>query len=178
MYGANERHIEKALQSILLVLNRTTIPESEKRPLREDFQALWEDIQMFRSDAAYVQHIAQYVSAEHQRRVNPDSGDADDGNDGRERPLCGCSSPTCALKRGELPAPARTREGGVVGHLSAEQAVANTIQRHRDPYVLQEADRDWWETTGEPLSQLLDLKSRAESIEADAIGPHPGEHTA
>lgn len=160
MYEYGTREIERAMEAVLEVLNRDIIPEEEKEPIREDFQSLWDDIQVFRSDVAYSSFVGEYIADEHRKATEPREDE-----EPREKPLCGCPSPTCALKRGELPAPARTREGSVTQQLSAEEAVANVIQKHREPHVLREADREWWKATSEPISELLDVKARANALD-------------
>lgn len=159
-YGSND--IERAMRSVLQVLNRKSIPPEETKGLRADFKAIWDDIQVFRSDAAYTSFINEYIADEHRKATTPR-----DDEDPRSEPLCGCPSPSCALKRGELPAPARTRQGSVTQHLSPQEAVMNTIQSHTEPYVLREADKAWWRATGEPLSDLMELKARADNLDRE-----------
>lgn len=162
MYEYGTKEIEDAMETILQVLNRSLIPPEEKETIREDFRRIWDDIQAFRSDVAYVSFVGEYIADEHERATDPSEDE-----EPREKPLCGCPSPTCALKRGELPAPARTRQGSVAQPLTAEEAVANVIQSHRDPHVLREADREWWRETSEPISELLDVKARAVSLDRE-----------
>lgn len=160
MYEYGTKEIEDAMKEVLQVLNHPNIPEEEKDPIRDDFNDLWDDIQVFRSDVAYTSFIGEYIADEHQRATNPSEDEKR-----RKKPLCGCPSPTCALKRGELPAPARTRQGSLTQQLTAEEAVANVIQKHREPHVLREADREWWKATSEPISELLDVEARAMSLD-------------
>lgn len=168
MYEHSDKDIKNALGFILKTLNRRAIPLEEREPLREDFTEIWPDLQILRSDAAYTSHVDDYIRDEYERRQNPD-----DDEEKREKPLCGCPSPTCPLRRGELPAAARTRHGSLIGNKTPEQAVANEIQTHQNPYVLREADRDWWETTSEPVAELLELEARAERLMNEYDGPPP-----
>lgn len=162
MYEYGSEDISDAMEEVVGVLNRRRIPQEEKEDIREDFRDIWDDIQIFRSDVAYASFVGEYIADEHQRKTNP----ADD-QEKREKPLCGCSSPTCALKRGELPAPAKTREGSIAQPQTAEEAVANVIKSHREPFVLREADQEWWRATGEPLSDLMDVKARAVALDKE-----------
>lgn len=162
MYDYGSKDIERSMRTVLQVMNREAIPPEETQELREEFRELWDDVQVFRSDAAYTSFINEYIADEYQRATNPRD---DQGK--RTEPLCGCPSPSCALKRGELPAGARTREGSVTQHLSPQEAVMNVIQKHREPHVLREADRAFWRETGEPLSDLMELKARADQLDRD-----------
>lgn len=168
MYEYGTKDIERAMQSVLQVLNRRSIPSEETEDLREEFKAIWDDIQVFRNDAAYSAFVNEYIADEHRRYTNPREGEKR-----RTEPLCGCPSPTCALKRGELPAAAKTRQGSVTQHQSPEQAVTNVIQSHTEPYVLRESDREWWRKTGEPLSDLMDLRARADNLDKSYDVPMP-----
>jgi hypothetical protein len=162
MYEYGSRDIEKAMRTVLQVLNRKAIPPEETKALREEFKEIWDDIQVFRSDAAYTSFVNEYIADEHRKSNTPREGE-----ESRSDPLCGCPSPSCALKRGELPAAARTRQGSVTQHLSPQEAVMNEIQSHREPIVLREADREWWRVTGEPLSDLMDLQARADTLDRE-----------
>ena len=151
--------VGRALKGIVMALNRAAITEDEKEPLREGFSRLWPELQAYRGHRRYIDHVSEYITTEYEKR-NPDEGESQR----RETPLCGCASPSCALKRGELPAQARVRQGGLLQTQTPEQAVANEIQRHTNPYVLREADRDWRRVTSEPVAELMDLHGEASRL--------------
>lgn len=161
MYEFDQRDVETAIERILQILNRSYIPADEREALRESLADVWDDIQVFRSEDAYSTHVAAYVADEYDRRHNPA-----EGQERRELPLCGCSSPTCALKRGELPAPARVNQGSILQTRRPEQAVSHVLQRHSQPFVLQEADGDWRRTVSGPLMDLLEVRAQAEQLDS------------
>lgn len=159
MHLYKPRDIKNAIDVIMRALRRPGIKETAKEDLREGFAEIWDDLQPFRDAQSYQTHVSRYISEEFRRKHDPREGE-----EKRQQPLCGCNSPTCPLKRGELLPAAKVNPGGVIDSRSPEQAIANAIQRHPRPFVLEEATQDWHRQTGEPLAELYELKAEARKL--------------
>lgn len=155
----SEDNVTKALETILRCLRKVDGGVDDREELRQEVNELWPEIQRLHGGNAYNQHITSYIDEEHRRLHNPREDEVP-----REQPLCGCSSPTCPLKRGELPAKAKTRAGSSIVDTDPHAAVAETIEQHTKPYVLKEAAEAWHDETGEALMELYELKSDAEYL--------------
>lgn len=152
----SEDNVTDALETILRSLRKVDANMEGREQLREDLNELWPDLQQLHGGNAYSRHLTSYIDTEY-RRLHEPEGDEEP----REKPLCGCSSPTCPLKEGELPASATVDPNSTIGGDDLENAVAATIQSHTKPYVLEEAAEQWHTATGGVLVELYEIKADA-----------------
>jgi len=87
--------------------------------------------------------------------------DSVDAVDWRRVPLCGCASPTCDLKRGELPAACRDRSRGLLDDRTPIARIRHFLQSHRQPYALRVAHHAWGDQYSALLVDARDLHSKA-----------------
>lgn len=152
------RTVREAVDTIVRALNTHSASEKKQEELREDFRDLWDDLQPFRDPDAFVNHVTGYIESEYDRK-HPDTGEPK-----REKSLCGCASPTCWLKRGELPAAIQTSEQSFLQTKTTTDAVSEVLQSHTRPHVLREAVDEWDAKKHGPLRELVDLQARAKFL--------------
>ena len=104
----------------------------------------------YRTDDGYVTRLEQSLTTAHAIRTGskPPGDDAVtevgqlsevhgvEGVNWQEMPLCGCNSPTCAAKRGELPRSCRDPSNGLLDPRSPIERVEDYVESHNSPHAI------------------------------------------
>ena len=166
-------------------LGNDRIDDDRRAELKDELTALRERAGRYQTDRGYVSHIKdsiQRASAIRSGESAPVDDPITDPNaideigeiasiDWRQVPLCGCGSPTCALKRGELPAACRDRSGGLLNPRSPIERVNDWIQRHPRPHAIATAHRIYVDGYYAVMAEAKQLVSATTDFE-NRTNPH------
>jgi hypothetical protein len=166
--------LERKLQQISDIL-QDELDDDDRAQLNDRLTTLQRRVGRFRSDEDYISFIESGLGRAKAIRdgaAHPDTDATADPTDWQAAesvsdvdwsrvPLCGCGSPTCDLKRGELPSACRDRSGGLLDPRPPRARVRTYAQRHTQPYVLRVVHRTWVEGYDDLLADAQETLSLA-----------------
>lgn len=167
--------LHQKLQQISRALDDPGYDRGIQREIEQELGELQRRAGRFRDTEEYVTFVEFQLGrarAIRDETAQPDDGatadvtDADriehvDSVDWRRVPLCGCQSPTCALKRGDLPAACRDRSRGLLDDRTAAGRIRDFLQSHSSPHALRVAHRSWVDEYDGLLADTRDLLAKA-----------------
>lgn len=143
------------LQSVLDDVNAADVSEERRDELAEKATTAFEECFQYLLPDSYMTSLREFLRIQHElaqtqsdeevaltadfELVAIDEADLEP----RTTPLCGCSSPTCALKDGEILPQIRDHSQGLLTSQEPHERVTTAIQSHEKPYVLQEFQDAW-----------------------------------
>jgi len=170
--------LTRKLQQISDLIEDRRIDASDRAEINDELTTLQRRARRYRNAEEYISHIeaglgrAQAIRHEEttpQSDATTDVTDWDaidsiDAVDWRRVALCGCGSPTCSLKCGELPSGCRDRSGGLLDQRSAPERIREYLGSHTQPRALRVAHQTWIEAYAELLADAQDLLSQARRV--------------
>ena len=146
------------------ILNDTTtllayLPSDNDRrnELADKLKRIRTEANVYQTDEAYVSHVESGLQQAHAIRTGeqavPDDavtslsdlerGDGVEAVNWRQIPLCGCHSPTCRAKQGDLPTACRDRSNNLLDPRSPIRRVKDYIEVHRQPHAINVIQRSY-----------------------------------
>ncbi|MFC6720905.1 hypothetical protein ACFQGT_00465 [Natrialbaceae archaeon GCM10025810] len=134
---ALHRDPRERLDSIERELDRESIDPELRAEIEAELPDIYREYIALQSDKAFDQHLAKYVTNAYKERQQ-----------GKRKPLCTCSNPTCKLTNGKLPAKIRYNGDAILPQKSGRKRVLEYIHRHSGAEVLHEVLEAWDEREG------------------------------
>jgi hypothetical protein len=167
--------LERKLQQISDLTEDRRMDDADRQQIEDELATLQRRTRRFRSGDEYMTYIEAQLGralairqgdAEPQPKPTTDvtdwdSIDAIDAVDWSRVPLCGCSSPSCAIKKGDIPSACKDRSGGLLDDRSPDDRVKQYVQSHRQPHALRVAHQTWVEGYNHLLADAQELLSVA-----------------
>lgn len=132
-----------------------TIPDEVVQSCRAELQRVSDELLAVTEANARERYIRDYLNREHRRAAASSADDLPAGEEPRERPLCTCHDPYCAIKSGQLPPEVRQADDPVRG-------VDQFRERHPRPPVLIEASEAYRQAQATVLAALEDCVTAAQ----------------
>lgn len=147
---------DELLGAVLGQLETANLSDDEDKRIRTQAVEAYKRVDEAESQDWYVSFVSSYI-AEEFRKTQPD----DDGDVRRDEPLCRCGSPTCWLKRGDLPPDIRDRSDGLMTTSTAQERTIQFLNAHDNPVVVREAHDEAQTQKRDGRAELIAAKSEA-----------------
>lgn len=148
-----------------------------RNELAKQLEELRAEASVYQTDEAYVSYLESGLQQAHAIRTSEqpvpdgavaslsdlDRGDGVEAVNWRHTPLCGCHSPTCRAKQGDLPTACRDRSNNLLDPRSPIQRVKDYIEVHRRPHAINVIQRSY-------IGHYHQLHAQAKQLYLDSKG--------
>lgn len=163
--------LQHTLEEINVRIRDGTVDDQAKVDVKDDLRELHRKAERYRNTDEYIAYTEAQLGHAYAIRDGDAPLDEDAvvdvtnwgaiGDvtkvDWRQVPLCGCNSPTCDAKRGDLPRACRDPTDGLLDNRSPIERTKQYLTRHSNPHALRVAHRSWAEGYGECLSEAENI---------------------
>lgn len=161
------KSLKYTLEEINTAIRDGQVDDDAKVDVKQDLKQLHRRAERYRSTAEYISFVEAQLGHAHAIRTGeakPKDGAVTDVTDWAaiddvrsvdwgQVPLCGCQSPTCDAKRGDLPRACRDPTNGLLDTRTPIKRVKMYLTKHSNPHALRIAHRSWVEGYGECLAK-------------------------